>query len=78
MKIVVERRESDGDICEDMSIDGQHVLSVYPLCECPEDATIGRDLVSCSDVAEYMRLAFQAGANGEELRLDFRDIENED
>ena len=34
----------------EMYINDKEVLSVYSLSECPEDAIIGRSLVSCYDV----------------------------
>lgn len=61
-----------GDDCgesQNMMIDGKERLRVGPLCECPEDAIIGRDLVSCCDVAEYMRQAYEAGKRGEVFNL---------
>ncbi len=39
---------------------------VYPLTDCPEDAIIGRDLVSCYDIIKAMEIAYNAGKNGEE------------
>jgi hypothetical protein len=52
---------------EKLEIDGKRVLCVRPLCECPEDAIIGRDLVSCYDVLSLMRRAHAAGLKGEEF-----------
>ncbi len=57
---------------QDMFIDGKHKISVYPLCECPEDAIIGRDLISCEEIADLMKLAYEAGKNGEKF-----DVNNE-
>ena len=68
MKIVITQAEDDvGLMRERMEIDGKYVLSVGPLCECPEDAIIGRDLVGCHDVFEYMKKAWTAAKRGEEL-----------
>jgi hypothetical protein len=39
---------------EKLLVDGKRVFSVHPLCECPEDAIIGRDLLSCGDVADFL------------------------
>jgi hypothetical protein len=55
---------------EEMKIDGKGSLSVHPLCECPEDAIIGRDLVSCCEVAELMAKAHEAGKRGEPFEYD--------
>ena len=71
MKIVIKQSENcDGAACEEMEINGKNSLSVYPLYECPEDAIIGRNLVSCSDVAAYMADAYNAGKNGEEFSIE--------
>lgn len=71
MKIIF-RSSTDSDylVRERMDIDGKEALYVGPLCECPEDAIIGRDLVSCTDVIAYMRRAFEAGKNGEDLIVE--------
>ena len=55
---------------ECLFIDGKQVVSVGPLCECPEDAIIGRDLVSCYDILHYMKLAHQAGTNNQPLEIE--------
>lgn len=52
-----------------MKIDGKERLFVGPLCECPEDAIIGRDLVSCKAVSSFMREAYEAGKRGEEFNV---------
>ena len=72
MKVKIVKYEDDYDhlITEGMFIDGKSSLSVGPLSECPEDAIIGRDLVSCSDVYRYMKMALEAGKKGEELELE--------
>lgn len=64
MKIVVNSWE-DGDrnIREELTINGKKRQYVGP-CE-PEDAIIGRDLVSCSEIASFMWEAHKAGAAGE-------------
>jgi hypothetical protein len=54
---------------QEMFIDGNERLGVYPLNECPEDAIIGRGLVSCSQIAEFMREAYEAGKRGEEFTV---------
>lgn len=50
---------------------GEHSgFSVYPLCECPEDAIIGRDLISCNEIAEAMKIAYEAGKAGEDFLIE--------
>lgn len=45
-------------------------FDVYPLCECPEDAIIGRDLISCSEIADAMEFAYNAGKAGEPFSIE--------
>lgn len=71
MKIIIHRGYNpESCLTEEMEIDGVNKLSVYPLYESPEDATIERDLVGCSDVANYMNMAYLAGKNGEEFSIE--------
>lgn len=44
-------------------------FNVYPLCECPEDAIIGRDLISCTEIADAMKFAYEAGKAGEPFEI---------
>lgn len=81
MKIIYSRTENvDGcDNCSDTMLvydkDGKMVGGEYvgPLCECPEDAIIGRSLISCDDIVSYMRKAYEAGRNGEEFVVENSD-----
>lgn len=71
MKVVITKQDAgDYEESQSMTIDGKQRLSVGPLCECPEDAIIGRDLVSCEDIANFMRLAYDAAKNGERLTIE--------
>lgn len=72
MKIVYSQTENvyDDLAADEMRVydnEGKHIDSEYvgPLCECPEDAIIGRDLISCDTIINYMRMAYEAGVNGE-------------
>lgn len=72
MTIEYHSEEDDYGISDDMTVlddTGKQIAyeSVYPLCECPEDAIIGRGLISCSRIIDLMKLAYQAGKNGEEF-----------
>lgn len=72
MKIVYSQTEN---VYDDLAADEMQVYDnegncieneyVGPLCECPEDAIIGRDLISCDTIIKYMRMAYEAGVNGE-------------
>jgi hypothetical protein len=71
MKVrIIIGKNNDGAECQDMQVDGKDVCHVYPLYECPEDAIIGRDLVSCAEIATFMRQAYEAGKNGEEFMCE--------
>jgi hypothetical protein len=66
MKVIVQHGDTyDGLRFEILVIDGDESVSVYPLYDCPEDAIIGRDLVSCAKIAKLMKSAYEAGKRGE-------------
>jgi hypothetical protein len=71
MKIkIIHEVDGDGYERQEMEIDGKEVMYVAPLCESPEDAIIGRDLVSCDRVASLMRKAYEAAKRGEEFSVE--------
>lgn len=72
MKIVVySSQDEDGITHQRMEIDGKRRLRVgRPE---PEDAIIGRDLVSCKDVVAYMKEAHRAGSLGEPLEIESKE-----
>ena len=73
MKIVItSSTDSDYNGRQVMEIDGKERLFVGP-CE-PEDAIIGRDLVSCKAVAGYMEEAYKAGRAGETFVIENREV----
>ena len=61
--------DSDRLEMQTMRINGKERLSVKALCDFPEDAIIGRDLVSCKDVLAFMREAYEAAVLGEEFNV---------
>ena len=67
---IVTTEDRDDNTRQRLEINGKKVLSVNPLCECPEDAIIGRDLVDCDTIADLMQQAFKAGADGGEFVLE--------
>ena len=72
MTVEYHSEEDDYGISDAMSVfnsTGKKIgqESVYPLCECPEDAIIGRRLISCGKIINLMKLAYQANKNGEEF-----------
>ena len=74
MKIVVkvsrDENESERHV---VFVDDKRLKSIYPLCECPEDATIERDLMSGYDLAQFAQLGFDAAKRGEELEIVYWD-----
>jgi len=61
---------------EALIIDGKKRRYVGPLCDCPEDAIIGRSLVSCSEITGYMKQAYEAGKNGDEFDVEIIKIDS--
>ena len=71
MKIkIVQGKNFDGALTEEMYIDDKEVLHAFPLYECPEDATLERDMISCSDVVALMKEAWIAGSEGEMITTE--------
>lgn len=79
MKIEIKSWEdSDYLTHQHMYIDDDLMHGVHPLSECPEDAIVGRDLTSCGEIVELMRLAYEAGKNGEEFSIENIELEEAD
>lgn len=74
VEIYYEIDEYDDTESQDMYVayedDKKISLSVYPLCERPEDAIIGRSLISCDKIFSLMKIAYEAGKNGEDLIVE--------
>jgi hypothetical protein len=62
---------------ETLYIDGQEWLSAGPLCECPEDAILERDLLGPSDFVNLLR-TFLIEHRGKKVRFVFVDKETEE
>ena len=73
MKITIYVGSRNECLTERMEIDGKKRLSVFPLCDCPEDAIIERSLVGCRRVVDFMREAHAAGVRGEPLDVVVHD-----
>jgi len=48
-------------------------FSIGSLSECPEDASLGRDLSFAYDVVDLMRAAFEAGRRGDLFLVETKD-----
>ena len=57
----------------EIHVDGQEVVSAYPLYECPEDATLERNLNFVYDIPDLMRKAYEAGKRDEEFIVEEED-----
>jgi hypothetical protein len=60
-----------------LSIDGKE-LTLQDLSESPEDATLGRRLVSAHDIVKYMQMAYNAGLAKEDLNIELIEEPPED
>ena len=69
---------SDGASWLELIIDGKLVVSAHPLYECPEDATLERDLSYAYEFAELMQHAYESGRNGEEFEIIYVDESEND
>lgn len=47
-----------------LMIDGDEKLSVRSLYESPEDAIIGRDLVDCNDISNWIEYGYNKAREG--------------
>lgn len=62
---------------ETLYIDGQEWMSAGPLCECPEDAVLERDLLGPSDFASLLE-SFLTKYRGKKVRFVYEDEEEEE
>lgn len=54
-----------GVVCGHEVLDGeQTIFSAYNLCECPEDAIIGRDLFDANDYLSAVKYGIELAKNG--------------
>ena len=54
-----------------IEIDGKRVFRIYELCDCPDDATFGRDLSDCNNIPELLRRAYEAGKAGDSFEIEY-------
>ena len=46
-------------------------ISIYNMNECPEDATLSRDLSDIYTVEDMIQEAYEAGKRGEEIKFEY-------
>lgn len=83
MKIKIKRVLDETDLeRQEMTIteaDGKKCkVLIGPLSESPEDAIIGRGLIACTEIAEYMEMAYEVGKSGEPFTVDIEGPEEEE
>lgn len=77
MKVLVrDWVDREGCLHEKLYINGKEVESAHPLWECPEDATLERDMLTCSDIVRYMKLAYNAGLDA--TGIEFSTVSGEE
>ncbi|QDX93608.1 hypothetical protein EEL30_15660 [Brevibacillus laterosporus] len=53
----------------DIEVNGKPAIWASPLYDCPEDATLERDLNFVYNIPDLMRQAYEAGKNGEPFEV---------
>lgn len=69
-KIVIRVEEDNDDDCftsQTLFANDEEIANVNDLCDCPEDAIIGRDLVDCNDIQKWIKYGYDAAKRGDEL-----------
>ncbi|WP_168928327.1 hypothetical protein [Paenibacillus ginsengarvi] len=77
VKVVTGQDRYAGARTETLFIDGQEWMSAGPLCECPEDAILERDLLGPSDFASLLE-SFLKEHRGKKVRFVYEDKEEEE
>lgn len=70
MKITLKVKSTEYYTRHTVSADGKQIASIADLCECPEDAIIGRDLLDGDDVIRFIKLGYEAAKKGETLEVE--------
>lgn len=83
MRIELTESEDSYDmrITHDLDIfdaHGDKINGVYIGNSEPEDCIIGRDLINGHDIIKYIQWGYDAGKNGEELDIIYKEEEKED
>jgi len=71
MKIILTIKEDrEGNTAHSLCVGDLTKFSIYSLCECPEDAIIGRYLIDGYDLLYMLKLGHELGKDGEELEIE--------
>lgn len=60
-----------------LSVNGKVIFRVAPLCECPEDAIIGRDLISSGEIASFLE-SFLVENQGKKVKFTYVEGDDEE
>ncbi|MDR4315038.1 Uncharacterised protein [Niallia circulans] len=74
---VVTGFNSDGASHETLYIDGKERIGTFPLYDCPEDATLERDIVGASEFASLLE-SFLIEHNGKKVKFVYEEEEEEE
>jgi predicted nucleic acid-binding Zn-ribbon protein len=69
VNVVDNAYDDDEYDSETLEIDGNTELCVRDLCESPEDATLSRDIPSCTEIQRLMEQAYNWGKDGKEVHF---------
>lgn len=76
MKVLIQTSEnSDGAMIQKIVFNDTTERHFYPLYECPEDATLERDMTNADDIAAYIKMGYDAAKRGEDLEIIKEDVE---
>lgn len=79
MGVVIIRVESctgwEGFSQERLLVDGEEVMNVGPLTECPEDAILERDLVGPSNFVNLLENIIKKH-NGKKIKFEYEEVED--
>ena len=71
MKVTIKKsNDYNKDERQEVLINDEEEWTISSLCECPEDAIIGRSLIDGSDLLRAIRLGWEAGKSGEALEVE--------
>jgi hypothetical protein len=78
MKLLIKVSEDDnGFATHKICVDGLCLDTICSLVECPEDAIIGRSLLSGEDIEKYIWLGYEVGKRGDTIEVEYRDVKDE-
>ena len=69
--------DGDGASREKLLVDGKSKMYVGPLWECPEDATLERDLVGPSNFVNLLQEIIE-NHNGKQIKFEYEKVELEE